>query len=488
MHISDIKHYERCERLFWLCENEPQPFEPFVYLNESISELVKVYFHLDTYFEGHVGDDASLAMEAYKRETTLLNARFAYGDLRVKIPLMRKEEGGWVIYFTYASCYPKESEAQKLADTLSVLDALEIAYTDVKVIHLNADYIREEALDVSKLLVCTPYLYNRKNNANHTAMELLIPLKRDLFAYVPKLKSLLDHAMPEKAEGPQCMKGGKCRYYERCFPDHENVTSVLNLMQTSHKYELIKAGYEDMLDVDVDLLEGTRLQYAQLMAARNHGFYMDRFAMNDWVNSCITYPISYLDFEWETFAYPPYPGMKPYDVLVFQYSLHIEAEDGTLQHKEFLGEQDCRIAFIEHLLQAIPKTGSILVFNMEGAEKLRLKQLAVQFPQYQEALLSLCERMVDLALPFETGNLYDSRMKGYYSLKKLVEVFSDYDYRSLDISQGLQAAHRWRMLPELNEEDAQMTRKALLNYCAMDTYAEYIIYHKILELLKQDPQ
>lgn len=486
MHISDIKHYERCERLFWLCEYEPQPFQPFVYFHESMSELIKIYFSLEQYFEGHVGDDPMLALHALQSETVLLNARFAKDDLRVKIPLMIKEAEQWIIYFAYSSCYPKESEAQKLADTLCVLDALDISYSEVKIIHLNANYVRKEQLDVQELLVVTPYLYNRKNNANHLAIELLTPLKRDVFAYLPKLTKTLQEAIPEKQEGPQCMKGGKCRYYERCFPVHDNVTSVLNLMQTSHKYELIKAGYEDMKEVDVELLEGTRLQYAQLMAARHDGFYMDHFAVSDWVKTCISYPISYLDFEWETYAFPPYEGMKPYDVLVFQYSLHIEeAGNAPLRHEQYLGEGDCRIAFIEHLLSHIPKEGTILVFNMEGAEKLRLSQLAQQYPQYRAQLLALCERMVDLSLPFETGNIYDSRMKGFYSLKKLIEVFSDYDYQSLDISQGLEAARSWRLLSDLEEEEAEAIRKALFKYCAMDTYAEYLIFHQILNFLAE---
>lgn len=107
--------------------------------------------------------------------------------------------------------------------------------------------------------------------------------------------------------------------------------------------------------------------------------------------------VSYLDFEWETYAFPPYEGMKPFDVLVFQYSLHIE-EQQELRHVGFIGERDCRRAFLEHLLAHIPKTGTILVYNMEGAEKLRLVQLAQQFPRLvkkaiSSALRSICARL-----------------------------------------------------------------------------------------------
>ena len=40
---------------------------------------------------------------------------------------------------------------------------------------------------------------------------------------------------------------------------------------------------------------------------------------------------------------------------------------------------------------------------MEGAEKLRLIQLAKQFSQYKDELQQIWERMVDLSLPFSSG-------------------------------------------------------------------------------------
>ena len=46
---------------------------------------------------------------------------------------------------------------------------------------------------------------------------------------------------------------------------------------------------------------------------------------------------------------------------------------------------------------------------MEGAEKLRLKQLASQFEEYREELDSICSRMVDLSKPFEAGLYYNSK-------------------------------------------------------------------------------
>ena len=93
--------------------------------------------------------------------------------------------------------------------------------------------------------------------------------------------------------------------------------------------------------------------------------------------------------------------------------------------------------------------------------------------------------MIDLSLPFSTGNIYIKEMAGMYSLKKLVTIFSDYRYSDLDISYGMDAVKNWRMLDHSDDEQSKEIEKHLFEYCAMDTYAMVLVYHCILDLLKE---
>ena len=275
-----------------------------------------------------------------------------------------------------------------------------------------------------------------------------------------------------------CTAGRRCSYYDSCFDESELVDdSVLFLTTSREKIQAYEQGIEHMKDMDPDTIEGFPLQYAQIMASNLGGVFCDRFALNEWMES-IQFPISYLDFEWDTFAIPPYKGMKPFDVLCFQYSLHVEKEDGSLQHLDFFGSKDCREAFIQSILKNVPKTGSILVYNMEGAEKLRLIQLGEQFPQYAEDLKQIYSRMIDLSKPFEHGLFYDSRMRGHYSLKNVLPVFStEYSYQDLEIQNGMTAVHAYRTYDTVKEEEKEQICENIRTYCAMDTFAEYIVYH-----------
>ncbi|MEG0330355.1 MAG: DUF2779 domain-containing protein [Longicatena sp.] len=486
-HISDIKKYERCPRSFWLSRSNRKNFIPFVNYNENMSELCKELLMIaeDNAFVGKVNDDGALALGAYKEKKTLINARFAYEDVRIKVPFLLCEEDKTILYFTYTNCYPKESEAQGMADTISVLEALDINVDEVYAIHLNHEYIRKDSLDVKELFIINDCLYNNKNKAHKTIQDLLAQDKRDIKPLLAALRACEESEDVKIKRTTACTRGNKCPYYEDCFRENVEDSSVLSLVQSAHKYDMKEDGIQDLKDVDIKRIEGTRHQYAQIMADKLGGCYVDKGALTCWINEHISYPISYLDFEWETFAYPPYKGMRPFDVLAFQYSLHIEEKDGdALQHVNFIAEGDCREAFVVDLLAHVPKTGTILVYNMEGAEKLRLRQLAQQFPQYEKELEQIWERMLDLSLPFSTGNVYDVRMRGFYSLKTLVPIFSDYNYQDLAISYGMDAVEAWRLYEKSEPAEKAIIYQQLSEYCSMDTYAEYIVYHALKKLAK----
>lgn len=82
--------------------------------------------------------------------------------------------------------------------------------------------------------------------------------------------------------------------------------------------------------------------------------------------------------------------------------MHILHEDGTLEHKEFLADEneDPRPELAKRLLQDIAPNGTIVAFN-KSFEIRVIKELAAHLPQFQEELLSLINRFEDLIEPFE---------------------------------------------------------------------------------------
>ena len=101
-----------------------------------------------------------------------------------------------------------------------------------------------------------------------------------------------------------------------------------------------------------------------------------------------------------------------------------------------------------------------------------------------EMLEQINSRMVDLALPFSRGLIYDVRMRGLFSLKVLESIVdSEHPYSDLEINNGLKAVEIYRMMCHLDdEEQKKQLLDHLYEYCGMDSFSMLKVYKWLLEL------
>ena len=67
---------------------ENRPFQPFVRLDEKITDLAMEKLHVTDAFIGEKGDAPEKAMEALSSYQWLVKARFEYHGLRIKVPFL----------------------------------------------------------------------------------------------------------------------------------------------------------------------------------------------------------------------------------------------------------------------------------------------------------------------------------------------------------------------------------------------------------------
>ena len=112
----------------------------------------------------------------------------------------------------------------------------------------------------------------------------------------------------------------------------------------------------------------------------------------------------------------------------------------------------------------------------------RIRELASYFPEYRIELENIANRFVDLAMPFIEGIIYDVRIAGNFSLKRLVDVVSDLNYKNLSINDGIEAVKKWREIDlnngEINEEEVINN---LIEYCSLDAYGLYLVYKWLIK-------
>lgn len=486
IHVSDLLHIKRCDSYCWNSKYKHKEFQNQYHGDIPFYKIWTEFLGLNEYEIGQTGDSNEISFEKLNKNSILLMGRFEYNGCRTRIPLLEKIEEGYSVVYPFLSAYPKESEALIIKINDIILNKLGIHVTKYYSIYLYKNYIRKEELDLHEMLRKSDFLFNRRNRPGRTIKECIEAFDFDLDQWIEYTKEILSKSELIPVRHKQCTSSRRCIYYSDCF-NEDRLEDDSVLFFTTSRYKLLdyNNGIRRICDIPFDHFDGFRLQYAQYMASKN-GIFYDSAALKTWMGE-ICYPISYLDFEWDTFAIPPYTGMKPFDVLCFQYSLHVEEKDGCLKHEDFFEGGDCREHFIQSLIQKLPKEGSILVYNMEGAEKLRLMQLAEQFPKYRNVLERICSRMIDLSKPFEAGLFYDNRMRGHYSLKNILPVFTDdYSYAQLSIQSGTNAVQAYRMFEKADAEAKKEIRESIRKYCCMDTFAEYVVFHGLIHILKED--
>ena len=477
-HISDIKKFLRCERLYFYGRDEANVFRPYLRNDESITDLLKQYFNISDSYEGVRNDQPSRFIDNYEQYEWFIHPRFADGELRINIPLIHKVDGKLDLYYIYYSNAIRELDTMTYRIGMDVLSKNGFIVNNIYVIHLDPDYINEGKLDVKNLFIVTDEYKNKK---------IIDLIEANDFNYGDTLSKMenfsIDGNVPKKSR--YCKFNGLCEYYDRCFPNEIEKAddSILTLVSSQNKNKMYEEGIRHLKDVDTDKIEGNRVQYAQIMASRNGGLFLEKMALAKWFEQLNERPISFIDFEWDRYLIPEYPKMRPMDVVCFEFALYYIDENGHMEHRTFVGKGDCRREFVEGLIKYLPEKGPILAYNAMGAECLRLEELAVVFPEYSEKLHEIIDRFVDLAYPFIEGLVYDVRMAGDYTLKKLVDICSDYSYKDLDIYDGMEAVFNWRNMGSVDEQTEKQIEDNLKEYCSLDAYGLFLVYRWLIKLM-----
>ena len=223
-----------------------------------------------------------------------------------------------------------------------------------------------------------------------------------------------------------------------------------------------------------------RLQLDGLRYQKNH---IDKNAVKAFLDS-LWFPLCFLDFETTYMVpIPLFDGMKPYEQLPFQFSLHVIEKEGAEPVRYAYLARDLKNPceeFLSNLLAAIPPGACILTWN-KTFEVQRLQGLAARFSEQSAEISAVIENIRDLMVPFRDKSIYHWRFNGSYSIKNVLPALVDgYSYENLQINSGDMASAAWvRMIqePDLNEQ--QRLYSELLEYCHLDTLAMVLILERM---------
>jgi hypothetical protein len=477
----------QCPKMLWLKKNVPDAFDPSC-MSQSVLEtglevgdlamgLFGEFTEVPYGLPNQMVEATNTLME--QKTAVIAEASFAYDGLFCSVDILKRLGDKEVaLYEVKSSTEVKEIYHHDAAFQCYVLTKLGYTVVSCNIVHINNQYIRHGELDLNQL-------FKIVDITDHAQK-----LQREISGNVDRIRAYVaQETEPNDDIGMHCFSPYSCGFFDYCTR-HLPRPNVFDIGGV-HKDKAIDCYRKGMASFEAlntcDVLSPK--QYMQI----EHELYscpphIDGKNIKSFLET-LTYPIYFFDFESFQPAIPPYDDVRPFQQIVFQYSLHyIEYEGGPLLHKEFLAYpgEDPRRALAEQMCADIPKDACVVAYNM-GFEKGRTRELAALYPDLQEHLMNIHDHIVDLMIPFQKKWYYCRAMQGSYSIKYVLPALfpgdPELDYHNLEgVHNGGEASAAFGNMAHMTPEELEATRKNLLAYCGLDTYALVKVWEKLKEV------
>jgi predicted RecB family nuclease len=403
---------------------------------------------------------------------SIYEAAFIYDNVRIRVDILeRTDNGKWNLIEVKSSASVKEVHLPDVAIQYYVLQGSGLDINRAYLLHINNQYIYDgNNLDLKGFF------------SSSDVTDEALSFQNEISMSINELKAMLNAPAPPLIQPSRhCKSPYSCNFLEYCtrnIPEHW----ILELSGISQKKldELETMDIEGIRDIPDSYPLSALQERIRTCVVRNEEF-ISKDIEDELKN--VEYPLHFLDFETVGPAIPRYVGTRPYQTVPFQWSDHILTENGTLEHKEYLcnDDKDPREEFANTLLATLGKNGTIFIYTTY--EKGIIEDLAEYFPQFRSDLLLIINRFKDLCAIIKK-HFYHPEFHGSFSLKSVLPaIVPDMDYGKLAIQEGNQASLEYlRMIdPAISLEEKERIKKELLIYCGYDTLAMVKIRDELIK-------
>src|ERR1035437_2870356 len=452
------------------------------YVEKIFPGAVKLGYKTDGEFDGNKYSllPALTKKEIEKNTGVIFQGRIEIDNLTCIFDILQRvEKNTFDLYEIKSSTSVKPEYIPDLAFQTVVLEKSGLTIRNQYVIHVNNEYVRNGEIDPKQLA-------SEKEDVTQdvrACMDEMIDNIERAFEILSK------KIMPDVS--PRHLKQGSMEEWIQIFEAVKGKLPEYSLYRlcslNAKKVGLLEdLGVELMEDIPDDF-ELSERQQSQVSAVKQGKQIINRKGIKEFLDK-FKYPLYFFDYETLSGVIPAFDGIRPYQQVPFQYSLHIlGSPDGEIEHREYLhmtNTNPCE-PLLRQLKNDIGSDGTILVWH-EGFEKGRNKELAEMFPKYEAFLLDLNDRMMDLKIPFSEEWFVDKDFFGSASITDVQPVLvPGPGYKGLEISNGTMAQRIWMetFLSGKNADKKDKIIKDLLAYCNDDTLNMYKILKHLYKVI-----
>ena len=433
----------------------------------EVGQLARQLFPGGVEVDGSGGLDEAIRttqeLAANPEVPAIFEGTFENGGVLVRVDvLQRRRDGRWRLLEVKSTTELKEHHLDDVAIQARVVSRSGLDLAASCLMHVNRNYVFQGgSVDVRQFF----RIRNLTRRVNRLDPKLTFQLRAELTVLnMPNA--------PDLPPGSHCTNPVTCEFFDRCNPPRpDDHVGYLPRIQASTVEELGEIGVESIRDIPDDFPLNERQRRACASVQTGKPWFSADLGKE---LKGLKYPLFFMDFESVNPAIPRFPGMRPYDQLPFQWSVHVLRGPGAEpEHHEFLATNttDPRRDFIASLCPVLGRSGSILVYS--AFESQRLSELAAWLPGFAGRIKAIRRRLWDL-LPVVRNHVYHPKFAGSYSIKNVLPALVPaMTYEGMEVADGTDAGLAWEALIRggLDQAERDRIRKALLDYCGQDTLA-----------------
>lgn len=481
---SKITAFEQCPKKLWLSRHRPElaQVDPGAEARFDAGHVVgeiACRLHPDGVMveaEPNLAAAVEVTRALIQEDTPrpIFEATFEHDNVLVRVDVLEPTEHGWLIAEVKSSAGVKDYHLGDLATQVWVLQQAGVTVAGAVIRHITSGFRLEREGDYDGLFT------------DADRFTLLSDRIADRPRVIQEARAVLAGSEPQLGRGDHCSNPFACEFVSYCARDEAAGPAwPISLLPRTGKAlaeSFAAEGFFDLADLPAGQLKNPvheRIREVTATGKTYHDRQGAREATKAW-----SWPRAFLDFETVGPPAPLWVGTKAFQQVPFQFSCHIEALDGGIEHAGFLSidGRDPRRACAEALVALLDaeRCGSVIAYNA-SFERRCVLELAEAFPDLAASLLSIAAKIVDL-LPVARNHYYHRDQRGSWSIKAVLPTVSDMSYDGLAVKDGGAAQEAWHEAadPRTSAERRAELKAGLETYCERDTEAMIVLLNRLI--------
>lgn len=332
---------------------------------------------------------------------TMYEAIFIYNDTLIMLDILVRDGDKWRAIEVKSSCSLSETYYKDAALQYYVLNGCNIPISDMQLMYVNSDYIKEGDIDVKQL-------FTFKSVKEFAEQQLSIINKK-----VKEYKDVvaLNNA-PRVNIGTQCFSPYKCDFIGHCWKNIAH-DSFLHITAYNDKelFSLYNSGVVNNKDFK-RLINPLSLEMNQIDALEQNTFYVNYKTLYD-LSGKKTESIAYLNILFYKPAVPLLDGHKPYQEIVLAFSI-LSNSDNKIINWNCLDDYSNMEEGLKILTEELSRYEKIIYFSEQNINLLMKRYKIIEAKDISHKVINLRDILKE-------SDYFDKKTKYNFTLKNIYE-------------------------------------------------------------------